>query len=86
MQCFAWLSERQQLFLSLTPMLTCTCFQCAAFNVQGQAMLCEAMRATRDLEIRENIVQLLWDLEADQSALCHFEPGELEKKYASVGF
>lgn len=42
---------------------------------QGQAMLCEAMRATRDLEIRENIVQLLWDLEAGQSAECHFEPG-----------
>ena len=40
-------------------------------------MLCEAMRATRDLEIRENIVQLLWDLEAGQSAQCHFEPGEL---------
>ena len=38
-------------------------------------MLCEAMRATRDLEIRENIVQLLWDLEAGQSAECHFEPG-----------
>ncbi len=37
-------------------------------------MLCEAMRATQDLEIRENIVQLLWDLEA-QNRECHFEHG-----------
>ncbi|KAI7835971.1 hypothetical protein COHA_010140 [Chlorella ohadii] len=46
-------------------------------SFQGQAMLCEAMRATRDLEIRENIVQLLWDLEAGQSAQCHFEPDDI---------
>lgn len=46
-------------------------------SFQGQAMLCEAMRATRDLEIRENIVQLLWDLEAGQSAECHFEPDDI---------
>lgn len=37
-------------------------------------MLCEAMRATRDLELRENIVQLLWDLEAHNKD-CHFDPG-----------
>ncbi|PRW44486.1 small GTP-binding isoform B [Chlorella sorokiniana] len=46
-------------------------------SFQGQAMLCEAMRATWDLEIRENIVQLLWDLEAGQSAECHFEPDDI---------
>lgn len=37
-------------------------------------MLCEALRATSDLGLRENIVQLLWDLEAHTKE-CHFEPG-----------
>ena len=68
---------------STEPLLACTpsnrfsapavrslCLAC----LQGQAMLCEAMRATQDLEIRENIVQLLWDLEAHNRE-CRFEPG-----------
>lgn len=46
-------------------------------SFHGQAMLCEAMRATQDLEIRENIVQLLWDLEA-QNRECHFEHDDLQ--------
>ena len=38
-------------------------------------MLCEAMHATGDLEIREDIVLLLWDLEALDTSECCFEPG-----------
>ncbi|KAL4428434.1 hypothetical protein ABPG75_002523 [Micractinium tetrahymenae] len=45
-------------------------------SFHGQAMLCEAMRATRDLELRENIVQLLWDLEAHNKE-CHFDPEDV---------
>jgi hypothetical protein len=52
----------------------CSCPACLLARLQGQAMLCEAMRATQDLEIRENIVQLLWDLEAHNRE-CRFEPG-----------
>lgn len=51
-----------------------SCDLCAPSYVQGQAMLCEALRATQDLEIRENIVQLLWDLEAGNRE-CRLEPG-----------
>ena len=50
----------------------CTPSRDPPLMVQGQAMLCEAMRATRDLELRENIVQLLWDLEAHNKELDEF--------------
>lgn len=30
--------------------------------------------------------RLSWELEAGQSADCHFEPGEMEKKHESVRF
>jgi len=42
-------------------------------------MLCEALRATHDLEIRENIVQLLWDLEAGNRE-CRPEPGARRRR------
>ncbi|EFN55388.1 hypothetical protein CHLNCDRAFT_134476 [Chlorella variabilis] len=46
-------------------------------SFHGQAMLCEAMRASRDLGIRENIVQLLWDLEAHNQE-CHLDPDDIQ--------
>ena len=44
----------------------------AAWWVQGQTMLLDAMRATGQLELQENIVQLLWDLDAANKD-CTFE-------------
>jgi hypothetical protein len=48
-------------------------------------MLCEAMRASGDLEVREAVVLLLWDLEAHNRSECRFEPGGCEAAvYMSV--